>query len=77
MASGSPEGPEARRKRPEAKNRGPIVRNRDFYKIIDENDHDLLCHVITDHIMKTGVSYLQNAPSCPRVLAKDRSYLDL
>ena len=58
-----PQGSESKKEGREAKKSRPLARNRDFYKIIEDNDHNLLCIVITDHIMKTGVSSLQNPPS--------------
>ena len=58
-----PRGPEAKKEGREAKKSRPLARNRDFYKIIEDNDNNLLAIVITDHILKSSVSSLQNPPS--------------
>ena len=60
LASSPPQGPEAKKEGREAKKHRPLVRNRDFYKIIEDNDNNLLSIVITDHIVKTSVLSLQN-----------------
>ena len=62
LASGPPQGPEAKKEGREAKKTRPLVRNRDFYKIIEDNDNNLLAIVITDHILKSSVSSLQTPP---------------
>ena len=62
LASGPPQGPEAKKEGREAKKGRPLVRNRDFYKIIEDNDNNLLAIVITAHILKSSVSSLQTPP---------------